>query len=183
MAVSSPIGDLGWKAPDFELNDTFGTHRTIESLRGPNGLLIMFICNHCPYVKATIDRILRDAVEIQAMGVGVAAVMSNDPHAYPEDSYPNMQAMAKRLNFSFRYLYDPHQGVARSYGAACTPEFFGFNADLELQYRGRLDSAGMAAAGPDTRRELLEAMRLIAETGYGPEEQHPSIGCSIKWRN
>ena len=142
----------------------------------------MFICNHCPYVKAIVDRLCKDAVEIQAMGIGVAAIMSNDAHAYPEDSYANMQKLAKSLDFPFPYLYDPTQDVARSYGAACTPDFFGFNKELELQYRGRLDSSGIKPAAPDARRELLDAMRQIATTGKGPSEQIASVGCSIKWR-
>lgn len=183
MAISAPICNFGWKATDFELTDTFGAHKTLESLRGPNGLLLMFICNHCPYVKAIIDRICRDARELQAMGFGVAAVMSNDPHAYPEDSFVNMKKWAKELSFSFPYLYDPTQHVARDYGAACTPDFFGFNSQLELQYRGRLDSSGIAPASPDARRELMEAMKLIATTGKGPVDQVASIGCSIKWRD
>ena len=182
MAISAPICNFGWKATDFELTDTFGAHKTLDNLRGPNGLLLMFICNHCPYVKAIIDRICRDAVDLQAMGFGVAAIMSNDPHAYPEDSFANMQKLAKSLNLPFPYLYDPTQGVARSYGAACTPDFFGFNKDLELQYRGRLDSSGIKPAEPEARRELIEAMRQIAATGQGPAEQVASIGCSIKWR-
>ena len=183
MAISAPICNFGWKATDFELTDTFGAHKTLESLRGPNGLLLMFICNHCPYVKAIIDRICRDARELQAMGFGVAAVMSNDPHAYPEDSFVNMKKWAKELSFSFPYLYDPTQHVARDYGAACTPDFFGFNSKLELQYRGRLDSSGISPASPDAKRELMEAMKLIAATGTGPAEQVASIGCSIKWRD
>lgn len=183
MAISAPLCNFGWKAPDFELTDTFGSYKTLESLRGPNGLLLMFICNHCPYVKAIIDRICRDAIELQAMGIGVAAIMSNDTHAYPEDSFANMQKLSKSLGFSFPYLYDPTQEVARAYGAVCTPDFYGFNRDLELQYRGRLDSSGIAPATPDARRELIEAMRQIAATGQGPTEQTANIGCSIKWRN
>lgn len=183
MAISAPLCNFGWKAPDFELTDTFGAHKTLESLRGPNGLLLMFICNHCPYVKAIIDRICRDAIALQGMGIGVAAIMSNDTIAYPEDSFANMQKLSKSLEFSFPYLYDPSQEVARAYGAVCTPDFFGFNRDLELQYRGRLDSSGIAPATPDARRELIEAMKQIADTGRGPMEQTASIGCSIKWRN
>ena len=183
MAISAPTGNLGWKAHDFELTDTFGAHKTLATLRGPNGLVLMFICNHCPYVKAIIDRICSTAVELQAMGIGVAAIMSNDPHAYPEDSFSNMQKLAKSLSFSFPYLYDPTQHVARDYGAACTPDFFGFNRDLELQYRGRLDSSRIAPAALDSRQELIEAMHLVCDTGHGPEEQIASIGCSIKWRS
>ena len=183
MPISAPLGNLGWKATDFELTDTFGTHQTLDTVRGPNGLLLMFICNHCPYVRAIIDRICHDAGEIQAMGFGVAAIMSNDTHAYPEDSFANMQRLAKELNFAFPYLYDPTQKVARDYAAACTPDFYGFNRDLELHYRGRLDSSGMAPATPETRRELVEAMREIAATGQGPADQVACMGCSIKWSN
>ena len=183
MAISSAPGNIGWKASDFDLTDAFGVHRNLDAVRGPKGLVLMFICNHCPYVKAIIDRICHDAIELQAMGVGVAAVMSNDTHAYPEDSYANMQKLAKTLNFSFPYLYDPTQHVARDYGAVCTPDFFGFNSALELQYRGRLDSRGKEAATPDLRHELVDAMRLVAEGGQAPAEQFASIGCSIKWRS
>ena len=183
MAISAPICNFGWKATDFELTDTFGAHKTLETLRGPNGLLLMFICNHCPYVKAIIDHICRDARELQAVGFGVAAVVSDDPPAYPGDSFVNMKKWAKELSFSFPYLYDPTQHVARDYGAACTPDFFGFNSELELQYRGRLDSSGIAPASPEAKRELMDAMRLIAATGNGPVEQVASIGCSIKWRD
>ncbi|WP_153109168.1 thioredoxin family protein [Propionivibrio limicola] len=182
MPVSTPPVDLGWTAPAFKLADTSGTSRTLESVRGPNGLLVMFICNHCPYVKAILDRLCRDVRDIQALGIGVAAIMSNDTDAYPNDSFANMQKLAKDLDFPFPYLYDPEQTAARDYGAVCTPDFFGFNRDLALCYRGRLDSAGIKPAEPGTRRELLEAMRLVATTDQGPAEQYPSLGCSIKWR-
>ena len=181
MPVSTPPGLLGWNAPDFALTDTAGEPLSLEKVRGPNGLLLMFICNHCPYVKAILDRLCRDVLDIQAMGVGVAAIMSNDTVAYPEDSFANMQQLAERRKLPFPYLYDPTQSVARAYDAACTPDFFGFNSDLALQYRGRLDACGIKPFEPGTRRELVEAMRLIAATGKGPDEQHPSIGCSIKW--
>ncbi|HRI90426.1 MAG: thioredoxin family protein [Candidatus Accumulibacter sp.] len=182
MALNTPVCDFGWQAVDFELEDTTGSRHTLDSLRGPNGLLLMFICNHCPYVKAIIDRICRDAREVQALGIGVAAIMSNDPSEYPEDSLENMQQLARQRNFSFPYLCDTTQNVARSYAAVCTPDFFGFNGRLELQYRGRLDASGRLPAATDARRELLEAMRMVAETGQGPREQVASIGCSIKWR-
>ena len=182
MAISTPLCNFGWPAPDFALTDTAGRRHTLATLRGPSGLLLMFICNHCPYVKAVIDRICRDARELQAMGFGVAAIMSNDTDAYPEDSYENMQAIATSLDFPFPYLYDPTQSVARAYDAVCTPDFFGFNKELQLQYRGRLDSSGRQPAAPDARRELLEAMREIAASGHGPAQQQASMGCSIKWR-
>jgi peroxiredoxin len=182
MALNTPACNFGWQAADFDLADTGGARHTVASLRGPRGLLLMFICNHCPYVKAVIDRICRDAREVQRLGIGVAAIMSNDPADYPEDSFANMQRVAGELDFPFPYLYDESQDVARAYGAVCTPDFFGFNADLQLQYRGRLDASGRLPAPPDARRELVEAMRQIAESGCGPSEQHASIGCSIKWR-
>lgn len=182
MAVTTPVCDFGWKAVNFSLPATDGKTYTLDDIRGPKGTLIMFICNHCPYVKAVIDRLVRDAKELQAMGIGVAAISANDAEAYPEDSFENMKRVAEEHGFTFPYLYDESQEVARAYGAACTPDFFGFNAQDELQYRGRLDSAGRAPAGPDTRRELVEAMKMIAETGKGPAEQVPSMGCSIKWK-
>ena len=183
MAVNPPICDFGWKAPDFALCDTDGVTRTRDSLCGASGLLIMFICQHCPYVKAIIDRICRDVVELQGMGFGVAAVMSNDVQTYPEDSPANMQQLARTMNFTFPYLFDPTQSVARAYGAVCTPDFFVFNRDLELQYRGRLDASGRSPAAPDVKRELVDACREIAATGRGPAEQVASMGCSIKWRD
>lgn len=182
MALNTPVCDFDWQAVDFELDDTRGIRHNLSTLRGPNGLLLMFICNHCPYVKAIIDRICSDARELQALGIGVAAIMSNDAAEYPEDSFENMQRIASQLDFSFPYLHDSSQAVARSYGAACTPDFFGFNRNLELQYRGRLDASGRLPAPPDVRRELVEAMRMVAETGRGPREQIASMGCSIKWR-
>ena len=182
MALNTPVCDFGWRAVDFELEDSTGARHSLDSLRGPKGLLLMFICNHCPYVKAIIDRICRDAREVQSLGIGVAAIMSNDPNEYPEDSLENMQRLASQLEFPFPYLYDATQEVARHYGAVCTPDFFGFNAGLELQYRGRLDASGRMPAAADARRELLEAMRMVAESGEGPREQVASIGCSIKWR-
>jgi peroxiredoxin len=181
--MNTPLCDFGWPAADFSLTDTFGTQHSLDSLRGPNGLLLMFICNHCPYVKAVIDRICRDARALQPLGIGVAAIMSNDATAYPEDSFDNMEKLARTLDFPFPYLHDTTQSIARAYNAVCTPDFFGFNRDLKLQYRGRLDASGRAPAAPDIRRELFEAMREIAASGHGPREQTASIGCSIKWRD
>ena len=182
MAVETPICDFGWKARDFRLPATDGRTYTLEDIRGPKGTLIMFICNHCPYVKAVVDRIVRDAGELQAMGIGVAAICANDARSHPEDSFGNMVKFAETHGFTFPYLHDESQEVARAYEAVCTPDFYGFNADLELQYRGRLDSSGRNPAGPDAKRELYEAMARIAETGEGPREQTPSMGCSIKWK-
>ncbi len=169
------------KAPDFDLLGVDGKRHNLVAVRGPNGLVVMFICNHCPYVKAVIDRIVRDCRELSAQGVGSVAVMSNDPTEYPEDSFENMKRTAREKGFAFPYLLDETQDVARAYGAACTPDFFGFNAGLELQYRGRLDASRRDAV-PNARRELFEAMVQIANTGIGPKEQIASIGCSIKWK-
>ena len=146
----------------------------------PNGLLIMFICNHCPYVKSIINRIIRDASELHKLGINSVGIMSNDPNEYEEDSFENMKKIASDLNFPFPYLIDETQEVARSYGAVCTPDFFGYNKNLGLQYRGRLDESRKESV-TDAKRELFEAMRAIAETGKGPVNQIPSMGCSIKW--
>ena len=182
VALNPPVCEFGLAAVNFDLPGTDGRRHTLADCRGPNGLLVMFICNHCPFVKAVIDRIVRDCHELAALGVGSVAIMSNDVAVYPEDSFENMALLAQRLDFPFLYLHDETQSVARAYGAVCTPDFFGYNANLELQYRGRLDASGRNPAPPDAPRELFAAMRLIAETGLGPREQTASIGCSIKWR-
>jgi peroxiredoxin len=182
MAVNTPICDFGWRARDFALPGIDGHTYRLEDLRGPNGLLVMFICNHCPYVQAVISRIVRDATELKAHGIHSVAICSNDAEAYPDDSFDNMKLFAAQHGFTFPYLHDESQTIAQAYEAACTPDFFGFNADLELQYRGRLDASRKEAGPPDARRELFEAMVEIARTGKGPQEQTPSIGCSIKWK-
>jgi peroxiredoxin len=182
MAAQSDPLTPGARAPDFRLPGVDGKVWTRDACAGPNGLLVMFICNHCPYVQAVIDRIVRDARDLVPLGIGVAAISANDVVAYPEDAFDKMGDMARRHAFPFPYLYDEAQDVARAYGAVCTPDFFGFNARLELQYRGRIDASGRNPAPADARRELFEAMKLIAATGKGPAEQFPSIGCSIKWR-
>lgn len=182
MAVSPPVCDFGWKAPDFRLPATDGRSLSLADVAGPKGTLIMFICNHCPYVLAVLDRIQRDAADLQAMGIGVAAICSNDATTHPDDSFDNMARMATERGFAFPYLHDEDQSVARAYAAACTPDFFGFNAAGELQYRGRLDASGRNPAPPDARRELFEAMAQVATTGQGPREQVASMGCSIKWK-
>jgi len=169
------------QAKDFDLPGVDGRRHTIGSVRGAKGLLVMFICNHCPYVKAVLDRIVRDCGELAQHGVGSVAVMSNDPADYPEDSFENMKRVARERAFPFPYVLDETQEVARAYGAACTPDFFGFNATLELQYRGRLDASRREAVA-GARRELYEAMLEIARTGRGPKEQVPSVGCTIKWK-
>ncbi len=183
VSVQPPLCDFGWKAPDFSLPGTDGGTHALADIRGPKGALVVFICNHCPYVKAVLDRLVRDAAEIQALGIGVIAISANDPAAYAEDSFDHMKVVAEENGFTFPYVYDESQQVARAYDAVCTPDFFGFDADLGLQYRGRLDSSGKQPAAADTRRELFEAMSGIARTGRGPAEQIPSMGCSIKWRN
>lgn len=182
MAATPPVCDFGWKAPNFTLPATDGRTYSLSDIAGENGTLVMFICNHCPYVLAVIDRIVRDATDLRTLGFGVAAICSNDAKSYPADSFDNMKAMADRMSFPFPYLHDEDQSVARAYDAACTPDFFGFDRDLGLQYRGRLD-ASRAQAGPtDLRRDLFEAMKQVAETGQGPKDQIPSMGCSIKWK-
>jgi peroxiredoxin len=182
MPATSPVCDFGWKAPAFALPATDGRVYALSDIAGPRGTLVMFICNHCPYVQAVMERILRDARDLAPLGIGVAAISSNDAAAYPEDGFEAMAREAARWGFPFPYLYDETQAVARAWGAACTPDFFGLNAAGELQYRGRLDASGRQPAPPDARRELYEAMRLIAETGRGPRDQIASIGCSIKWK-
>jgi peroxiredoxin len=182
MAEKTPVCNFGWKAPSFTLPGVDGKTYSLEGLRGPKGTLVIFICNHCPYVKAVIDRIVRDANELKPYGVSTVAICSNDAAHYPEDSFDNMKRFASAHRFGFPYLHDESQDIARAYDAACTPDFFGFNAGLELQYRGRLDASGREPASPDVRRELFEAMKEVAATGRGPREQTPSIGCSIKWK-
>lgn len=182
MAVSPPVCDFGWKAPAFTLPGTDGRDWSLTDIAGPNGTLIMFICNHCPYVQSVVDRIVRDVVALQALGIGVAAISSNDVIAYPEDGFDNMTKMAVKHGFTFPYLFDESQAIAKAYDAICTPDFCGFNAALKLQYRGRLDASGRQAAGPDVKRELYEAMKQVAETGMGPQHQIASMGCSIKWK-
>lgn len=182
MAAVAPVCDFGWKAPGFELPGVDGRRWRYEDVRGPRGTLVMFICNHCPYVQAILPRLIPVTRELQALGIGVAAISSNDPEAYPEDSFEQMQRVARERGFPFPYLYDETQDVARAWGAVCTPDFFGFNAADELQYRGRFDASRKEAAPEGTRCDLLEAMKAIASTGQGPREQIASIGCSIKWR-
>ncbi len=182
VRTEAKVCDFGWKAADFDLPGVDGKRHTLASARGANGLLVMFICNHCPYVKAVIDRIVRDCKELAQHGVGSIAIMSNDPTDYPEDSFDDMKRVARENGFPFPYVLDETQQIAKAYGAVCTPDFFGFNAKLELQYRGRLDASRKDSV-PNARRELFEAMVAIANTGRGPNEQIPSIGCSIKWRS
>ena len=181
MAAVPPVCDFGWQAVDFELEGIDGQTYTLDKARGPNGLLVMFICNHCPYVKAVAGRIVRDVADLKAKGIGAIGINANDPVNYPEDSFENMKAFAKHHDFNFPYVIDRTQEVARAYDAVCTPDFFGFDKDLGLQYRGRLDESKTTLVD-NARRDLYEAMVRVAETGEGPQEQIPSMGCSIKWR-
>jgi peroxiredoxin len=182
VSLTTPICDFGRKAPEFDLPGVDGKRYTLAGAKGPNGLLVMFICNHCPYVKAVRERIIRDAKELQAMGVGVIAINANDASNYPDDGFDNMRRIAEQYQYPFPYVFDETQTVAKAYGAVCTPDFFGFNANLELQYRGRLDESRKETAPEGVRRDLFEAMAQVAKTGQGPAEQIPSMGCSIKWR-
>lgn len=183
MAVATPICDFGWKAPDFALPGVDGKTWRLADVRGERGTLVMFICNHCPYVRSVIDRIVRDAKALEPLGISSVAISANDATTYPEDSFDNMKAFAAEHGFPFPYLYDETQTVARAYDAVCTPDFFGFDAGLGLQYRGRLDASRKEAGPPDLRRDLYLAMKQVAETGRGPTEQIPSMGCSIKWKD
>jgi peroxiredoxin len=182
MAAVTPVCDFGWKAADFNLEGVDGKRHTLAGIRGKNGALVMFICNHCPYVKAVVADLVADCKILQAEGIGVAAIMSNDTVAYPDDSFDNMRRFAAQHGFTFPYLIDPTQEVARAYDAACTPDFFGFDKDLRLQYRGRIYEMTGRQPKPGAPRELLAAMRQVALTGQGPRQQAPSMGCSIKWR-
>jgi len=182
VSLQPSLCDFGWKASDFDLQGVDDKRYNLATARGSNGLLVMFICNHCPYVKSIRDRIVRDTRELLQHGVNSIAIMSNDPTEYAEDSLENMTLVARQHSYPFPYVWDETQQVARTYGAVCTPDFFGFNADLELQYRGRLDASRMVAV-VGAPRELFNAMLLVAKTGQGPREQMPSSGCSIKWRS
>lgn len=174
--------DLGCKAPDFSLPATNGTSYALGDLRGVRGLVVVFICNHCPYVTSVAKRLVQDAAALRGLGFGFAAICSNDATVYPADSFENMQIFADKHGFDFPYLHDEDQSVARAYGAACTPDFFGYDAHLGLQYRGRIDGFGRNPRPEGEASELLEAMRHVARHGRGPNVQMPSIGCSLKWR-
>ena len=182
MSTQPPALDLGSKAPDFDLLGIDGKRHSLASSRGPKALLVMFICNHCPYVKAARARIVRDCLELAGHGIGSIAIMSNDPDDYPEDSFDNMKKVAAQFQYPFPYVFDDTQEVATAYGAQCTPDFFGYNSALELQYRGRLDGSPRVEPAAGAPRELFDAMVQIARTGRGPADQTPSIGCSIKWK-
>ncbi len=182
MALTpTPICDFGWRAPDFSLEGVDGKTYSLADVRGPKGTLVMFICNHCPYVKSISGRLAEQVAELQKIGIGAVAIMANDTDAYPADSFDNMKRFAEENGFTFPYVIDRTQEVARTYDAVCTPDFFGFNAQDELQYRGRLDESKTTLV-PDARKDLMLAMTQVAETGQGPQDQIASMGCSIKWR-
>ncbi len=180
-SISPPVCNFNWKAPDFTLPNVDGRMVSLKDSMGANGLLVMFICNHCPYVKAILPRLIADVRELQTLSVNTVAIMSNDPAEYPEDSPENMKKIAQEMAFPFPYLLDATQEIAKKYNAVCTPDFFGFNKNFDLQYRGRFDESRKETA-PNSTRDLFKAMKLIAETGQGPKEQIASIGCSMKWR-
>jgi peroxiredoxin len=182
MSQAAVKDQKGWKAPDFRLKGTDEKFWTVADARGPNGLVVIFMCNHCPYVKGALDRIVRDMRDLKSAGIGYIAIMPNDTANYPDDSFENMKKLAADMKFPFPYVIDETQDVARAYDAVCTPEFYGFNANLELVYHGRLDSAGRNPLPSDGKRELFEAMKAAAENGRGPANQQPSIGCTIKWK-
>ncbi len=179
-SINPPVCEFGWQAPDFKLPNINGKLVSRDDSMGKSGLLVMFICNHCPYVKAILPRLIADVKELQTLGINTVAMMSNDPTDYPEDSFENMQKLAQDMALPFPYLLDETQQIAKDYGAVCTPDFFGFNNKFELQYRGRFDESRKETA-PNSTRDLYHAMKLVAETGTGPIEQIASIGCSIKW--
>ena len=182
VAKETPFCDFGQPAVYFKLRGVDGREWTLDDCRGERATLVMFICNHCPYVKASIDRIVAVCNALAPLGMQAVAIMPNDVETYPEDSFDNMQRFAQAHCFPFPYLYDETQETTRAYGAVCTPDFFGYNTNLELQYRGRLDESRPSLPKPDARRELFEAMQQIIETGEGPREQYASVGCSVKWR-
>ncbi len=182
VSTETPICDFNTPAIDFNLKGVDGQIHTLDSCKGENGLLVMFICNHCPYVKAIIDRIIRDTKDLKAMGLNTVAIMSNNPDEYEADSFENMQKISEEMDFPFPYLIDETQEIAKAYGAVCTPDFFGLSKHMTLQYRGRFDASRKETAPEDTRRDLFEAMKQVAQTNKGPLEQIPSMGCSIKWK-
>ena len=181
MAISTPICNFGEKSHNFNLLSTEDKLVSLNDIKGESGYLIMFICNHCPYVKAVINFLVDDAKYLQNIGIKSVAIMSNDTKNYPEDSFENMKKFAEENNFSFPYLYDEKQQVAKKYSAVCTPDFFGYNKNSELQYRGRILEAKKLKPTNTDETELRKAMELVAKTGKGPQKQFPSMGCSIKW--
>ncbi len=182
VSLETPVCEFDKAAYNFSLLGVDGKEWSLADCAGKKGLLVMFICNHCPYVKAIMKRLVLDTKELKTRGINTVAIMSNDPTEYEEVSFENMQKISAEFDFSFPYLLDETQEVAKAYGAVCTPDFFGYNTELKLQYRGRFDASRKETAAEDVRRDLLESMSEVAETGKGPSEQIPSMGCSIKWR-
>ena len=183
MPVQTPICDFGKKALPFQLKSTENKIISLDDIKGENGTLIMFICNHCPYVKAVTKEIVEDCNELKKIGINSVAICSNDFVNYPDDSFENMIKFANDNQFTFSYLHDETQKIAKSYEAVCTPDFFGYNKNLELQYRGRIRELKNLKPLRNGESDLYKAMKLIAETNSGPKEQVPSMGCSIKWLN
>jgi peroxiredoxin len=175
--------DIGKVAPEFSLPATDEKTYRLSDVMGTKGTVVVFICNHCPYVKGVADRMVADAKALAKEGIGFVAISSNDVEEFPEDSFPLMKDFAAKHGFPFPYLFDASQEVARAYGAVCTPDFFGLNADGVIAYRGRLDEGKKDPPPPGVKRELFEAMRQVASTGKGPDEQIASVGCSIKWKD
>ncbi len=182
VSLETPVCEFDLPVVDFSLPGIDGKVWTPDNARGENGLLVMFICNHCPYVKSIRDRLVRDTRELMLNGVNSIAIMSNDAAEYEEDSFANMKKVADEFSFPFPYVVDGSQQVAKKFGAVCTPDFFGYNKAMQLQYRGRLDASRKEAAATDVKRDLFDAMLQVAETGHGPASQIPSMGCSIKWK-
>ena len=172
----------GWVPNEFSLKGTDSKYYNLDKSKGFKGLVVMFICNHCPYVKAITHQLVEDTKILKENGVSSIAIMSNDFENYPEDNFENMKNFAESNSFNFPYVIDETQLVARDFMALCTPDFFGFDSDLKLQYRGRLNNAGKNQITSNTKHDLVDAMLSIAENGLRPEKQFPSIGCSIKWK-
>ena len=183
MPVNASNSDLDWQAPDFNLISVDEQYYSLSQLTGENGTMIAFICNHCPYVIRIIERFVYESIELNNIGISTIGIMSNDVKQYPEDSYEKMKEFSLKYNFKFHYLYDSTQQVAKDYRAVCTPDIFGFNKNLQLKYRGRIDSKVVEENNNDIKREMYEAMKLIKETNEGPSNQFNSFGCSIKWAN
>ena len=183
VSLNPPVCDFGWQAPQFDLPGVDGRRWSLAEVAGEKWLLVMFICNHCPYVQAILKRLVSDMEILKTMGINAVAISSNDAVNYPQDSFEKMKEVSELFEFGFPYLFDESQLVAKTYGAVCTPDFFGFNAEMKLQYRGRFDNQGRdSTPKPEATKDLLEAMSLVAKTGKGPIDQIESIGCSIKWK-
>lgn len=183
MSLQMSVVEIGKTAPDFRLPATDGKIYRLQDVSGENGTVVVFICNHCPYVRAIVDRLVADSKTLADEGIGFAAISSNDVDSFPQDSFDQMKLFARNHGFPFPYLYDESQDVAAAYGAVCTPDYFGLSVDGTIEYRGRLDEGRTAPPPAGAKRELVDAMRMIAATGKGPAEQIPSVGCSLKWKD